>query len=113
MKEEDACLSNGVASVPQGISQVLASARAGVDHFEGNARDAESLGRLLFPVGLRDLLPHHHVEAATRLVAEHEAGVVIVPVSVHVHRATEIHSAELIETLEEEKRGVQGWLLEQ
>ena len=90
--------------MPQGVPQVLPRARGGVDHFEGHARDAEGLGGLLLPVGLGDLLPHHHVEAAAGLVAEHEAGIVVVAVGVHVHRAAEVHGAELIETLEEGRR---------
>lgn len=84
----------GVARVPQGIAEDFPSARGGVDHFEGDAGDAEGLGGLLLPVSLTDLLPHHHVEPAAGLVPKHKAGIVVVPVRVHVKRPTEVHCVE-------------------
>lgn len=50
------------------------------------------------PVGLRDLLPHHCVEAGAGLVAKHEPSVVVISVCVDEERATEIHCTELIVT---------------
>jgi len=46
------------------------------------------------PVGLLRLLPHHHVERGGVLVAEDEAGVVVVDGRVHVERSLEVHAAE-------------------
>lgn len=84
--------------MPQSIPEVFSGAGGRVDDFEGNARDAEGLGGLVLPVSLCDLLPHHHIKAPTRLVAENKACIVIIPVRVHVHRSTEVHSTELIKT---------------
>lgn len=88
----------GVPSVPQGVPQVLAGPRGGVHHLEGHAGVAVGPGGLVLPVGLRHLLPHDHVEAAAGLVAEDEAGVVIVAVGVDVKCAAEVDRPELIET---------------
>ena len=57
---------------------------------------AEGVG---LPVDLLHLLPHHHVEAGRVLVAEDEAGVVVVRHSIHVERPFEIHTAERRVTL--------------
>lgn len=46
------------------------------------------------PVGLLRLLPHDHVEAATVLVAEEEACVVIICHSVHMEGAFKVHTVE-------------------
>lgn len=89
-------LTFGVPRMPQSIPQVLARPRGGVHHLEGHAGVAVRPGGLVFPVGLRDLLPHHHVEAATGLVAKDEAGIVIVPVGIDIKRATEVHGPKLI-----------------
>lgn len=91
-------LTLGVAGVPQSVAQVLAGPRGGVHHLEGHAGVAVGAGGLVLPVGLRDLLPHHHIEAAAGLVAEDEAGVVIVPVGVDVKRAAEVDRPKLIKT---------------
>lgn len=53
-----------VPRVPQRVPQVLARPRGGVHHLEGHAGVAIGPCRLVLPVGLRHLLPHHHVEAA-------------------------------------------------
>ena len=67
-------------------------------HLEGHARDAKGLGGPVLPVGLRDLLPHHHVEASAGLVAEDKASIVVITLRVHVEGPAEIHSIELIKT---------------
>lgn len=46
------------------------------------------------PVGLLRLLPHDHVEAATVLVAEEEARVVVIGHCVHVEGAFKVHPVE-------------------
>lgn len=46
------------------------------------------------PVGLLRLLPHHHVERGRVLVAEDEAGVVVIGHRIDVERALEVHAAE-------------------
>jgi len=46
------------------------------------------------PVGLLRLLPHHHVEGGGVLVAEDEAGVVVVRHRVDVERSLEVDPAE-------------------
>ena len=46
------------------------------------------------PVGLGALFPHQDVEAGRVLVAEHEAGVVIVRARVHEERAFEVDPVE-------------------
>lgn len=84
--------------MPQSIPEVFSSSGARVDHFERNPRDSEGLGGLVLPVSLRDLFPHHHIEARARLVSEHKAGIVVVSVCVHVHRSTEVHGVELVKT---------------
>lgn len=94
-----------VPRVPQRVPQVLAGARGGVDHLEGHARVAVGAGGLVLPVGLGHLLPHHHVEAAAGLVAEDEAGIVVIPVGVHIEGATEVHGPELVEACEGHGRG--------
>ena len=91
-------LSLCVARVPQGVPQVLTRARGGVHHLEGHPRVAVGPGGLVLPVGLRHLLPHHHVEAAAGLVAEDKARVVVVTDRVHVERAAEVDRPELVET---------------
>lgn len=91
-------LSRSVACVPQSIPEVFSSAGGWVDDFEWNPWDAKGLGGFVLPVRLCDLLPHHHVEAPTGLVAEHKAGIVVISVSVHIHGTTEVHGIELIKT---------------
>lgn len=46
------------------------------------------------PVGLLRLLPHHNVEGGRVLVAEDEAGVVVIGHCVDVEGALEVHPAE-------------------
>lgn len=46
------------------------------------------------PVGLFSLLPHHHIEGRRVLVAEDEAGIVIIGHCVHVECALKVHTAE-------------------
>lgn len=90
--------------MPQGIPQVLARACGGVYHLEGHARVAVCPGGLVLPVGLSDLLPHDHVEAAAGLVAKDEASVVVVPVRVDVKRAAEVDGPKLIEAWKQKER---------
>lgn len=87
-----------VARVPQSVPQVFARPRGGVHHLEGHSRVAVGPGGLVFPVGLRHLLPHHHIEAAAGLVAKDEAGIVVVTVRVDIERAAEVDRPELVET---------------
>ena len=61
---------------------------------ELNARLSHGAEGVGLPVDLLHLLPHHHVEAGRVLVAEDEAGVVVVRDGVHVERPLEIHTAE-------------------
>ena len=61
---------------------------------ELNARLCHGAEGVGLPVDLLHLLPHHHVEAGRVLVAEDEAGVVVVRDGVHVERPLEIHTAE-------------------
>lgn len=84
--------------MPQGVPQVLARPCRGVHHFHRKARVSLSPGGVGVPVGLGDLLPHHHVEAAAGLVAKHKASVVVVPLGVDEEGTTEIHRVELIVT---------------
>lgn len=84
--------------MPQGIPQMFTRAGGGVDHFDGEAGVALSFGRGGGPVGLRDLFPHHCIEARTGLVAKHESGVVVVSVRVDVKSPAEVHCAELVIT---------------
>lgn len=99
-RQEEPCahLSLRVARVPQGVPQVLARPRGGIHHLEGHPRVAVGPGGLVFPVGLRHLFPHHHVEAAAGLVAKDEASIVIVAVCVDVECAAEVDRPELVET---------------
>ena len=83
--------------MPKCIPEVLARACGRVDHLDGQPRVALGLGGLVVPVGLRDLLPHDHVEARAGLVAEHEAGVVVVTLRVNEERAAEVNRVELVE----------------
>lgn len=46
------------------------------------------------PVRLFHLLPHHHVETGTVLVAEDETGVIVICGRVDVERALKVHSVE-------------------
>lgn len=46
------------------------------------------------PVGLLRLLPHDHVEAGRVLVAENEAGVVVVRHRVHMERSLKVDAIE-------------------
>lgn len=90
-------LSGSVARVPQSIPQVFSGTGGRIDHFERNSGNSKGLGGLVLPVSLRDLLPHDHVEAGARLVPEHKARVVVVPVCVDVHGPAKVHCAELVE----------------
>lgn len=91
-------LARGISCVPQGIPQVLARPCGRVHDFHRKARVSLSPRGVDVPVGLGDLLPHHNVEAAARLVAEHKSGIVIIPFSVDKEGATEVHSIKLIIT---------------
>lgn len=84
--------------MPQGIPQVLARPRGGVHDFYRKAGISLSPRGVDVPVGLGDLLPHHNVEAAARLVAEHKSGIVIISFGVDEEGATEVHSIKLIIT---------------
>lgn len=63
-------------------------------HLELNAWLGHSSEGCRLPVGLFGLLPHHHVERGRVLIAEDEAGVVIVSHCIYVERALKVHSAE-------------------
>lgn len=84
-------LSWGISCVPEGIPEVLSWASGGVNHFNGQARVALGLGGFIRPVCLRNLLPHHHVEPGTGLVAENKASVIIIPLCVDEESPTEVH----------------------
>lgn len=84
--------------MPQGIPQVLAWPGGRVHDFHGKARVSLSPSGVGVPVGLCDLLPHHHIEAAARLVAKHKSSIVIIPLCVDEEGATKVHSIELIIT---------------
>lgn len=87
-----------ISCVPEGIPEVLSWACGGVDHFDGQARVTLRFGGFIWPVGLRDLLPHHHIEPGTRLVTKHEAGIIVIPLGVDEESATEVHWIELMVT---------------
>lgn len=91
-------LSSCVARVPEGVSQVLSRPCGGVNHLDGQSGVALGLSGLTGPVGLCNLLPHHHVEPGAGLVAKHKAGVVVVPLRVDEERTAEVHRVELIIT---------------
>lgn len=84
--------------MPQGVPQVLARPCGRVHDFHRKARVSLSPRGVDVPVGLGDLLPHHNVEAAAGLVAEHKSGIVIIPFGVDEEGATEVHSIKLIIT---------------
>lgn len=84
--------------MPQGVPQVLAWSRCGVHHFHRKAGVSLSPSGVGVPIGLGDLLPHHHIKAAARLVPKHEASIVIIPLSVDEEGATEVHRIKLIIT---------------
>ena len=48
------------------------------------------------PIGLRGLFPHDDVEGRGVLVAEDEASIVVVNLSVDEERAAEVHTAERV-----------------
>lgn len=89
-------LSRSVPRVPQSIPEVFSSTGGRIDHFERNSGNSKGLRGFVLPVRLSDLFPHDHIEAGARLVSEHEACVVVVPVSVHVHSPAEVHGAEFV-----------------
>lgn len=89
-------LSRGIPSVPKGISEVLSWTGGGINHLNGQARIALGLGGFIWPVGLCNLLPHHHIEPGTGLVAKYEAGIIIIPLCVDEESPTEVHSIELM-----------------
>lgn len=89
-------LSCSIPRVPKGIPEVLSWAGGGVDNFNGQPRVTLGLSRFIWPVGLRDLLPHHDVKPGAGLVAEHKASVVIVPLCVDEERSAEVYRVELV-----------------
>ena len=91
-------LSCGISCVPQGIPQMLSWSSGGVDHLDGQAGVTLGFGWVMGPVGLRDLLPHHHIEPWAGLVAEDKACIVVVAVGVDEEGTTKVHSIELIIT---------------
>lgn len=91
-------LARGISCVPQGVPQMLARPCGRVHDFHRKARVSLSPRGVDVPVGLGDLLPHHNVEAAAGLVAEHKSGIVIIPFGVDEEGATEVHSIKLIIT---------------
>lgn len=88
-------LARSVSCVPQGIPQVLPRPCGRVHNLHRQAWVSLSPGRVGVPVGLSELLPHHHVEAAARLIAKHKSSVVIVSFRVNEEGATEVHSIKL------------------
>lgn len=82
--------------MPQGIPQVLARPGGGIHNLYRQAGISLSPCGVGVPVGLGDLFPHHDVEAAAGLVAEHEAGIVVIPLGVDEEGTTEIHGIKLI-----------------
>ena len=58
--------------------------------------------RVGLPVDLLHLLPHDHVEAGAVLVAEDEAGIVVVSHSVHMKRPFKVDAVECGVTCDEE-----------
>lgn len=86
---------------------MLTRASGGVDHFDRQARVALSSGGDVGPVGLRDLFPHHCVEARTGLVAKYKASVVVVSVGVDIKCSAEVHSTKLIITWNQTQRALE------
>lgn len=82
----------------------------GVDYFDGHSGVALSSGRGVGPVGLCDLLPHHHIEPGAGLVAKHKASVVIIPVCVDEERSTEVHCIKLIEPYRQQREMIRTFL---
>lgn len=91
-------LSCSIPCVPQGIPEVFSWASGGVDHFNGQARVALGFGGFIWPVRLRDLLPHDDIEPGTGLVTKHESGVVVIPLCVDEESPAEVHGIELMVT---------------
>lgn len=91
-------LARGVSCVPQSIPQVLARPCGGIHNLYRQAGVSLSPCGVGVPVGLGDLFPHHDVEAAAGLVAEHKAGIVVVPLSVDEEGSTEVHGIKLVIT---------------
>lgn len=82
--------------MPQGIPQVLTRSGGGIHNLYRQAGISLSPCGVGVPVGLGDLFPHHDIEAAAGLVAEHEAGIVVIPLGVDEEGTTEIHGIKLI-----------------
>lgn len=89
-------LSWGIPGVPEGISEVLSWACGGVNYFNGQARVSLSLGGFIWPVCLRNLLPHHNIEPGTGLVAKHKTSVIIIPLCVDEEGPAKVHCVELM-----------------
>lgn len=85
-------LIRGVASMPQSIPEVLTWARYGCHCLELQPWLGHCSERRGLPVGLLRLFPHDHIEAATVLVTEEEARIVIISDCVHVEGAFKVHA---------------------
>lgn len=85
-------LIRGVASMPQSIPEVLTWARYGCHCLELKPWLGHCSERRGLPVGLLRLFPHDHIEAATVLVTEEEARIVIISDCVHVEGAFKVHA---------------------
>lgn len=96
-----------IARVPQGVSEELPRAGTRLDGLQLYARLGGRPEGSRLPVCLSRLLPHNDVEAAAVLVAEHEAGVVVVRVGVDEERAAEIDATELSVTCGKKNTAVQ------
>lgn len=92
------CLSCGIAGVPKGIPKVLSWTSRGIYNFNRQPRVTLGLGRFVWPVGLRNLLPHYDIKPGTRLVAEHETSIVIIPLCVDEKSSTKVHCIKLVVT---------------
>ena len=87
-----------VAGVPERVAQDLAWPWVRLDELQLDARLGDRPEGRGVPVRLRVLLPHDHVEARAVLVAEDEAGVVVVHLGVHEERPAEVDAAKRVET---------------
>ena len=89
-------LSICIPGVPHGVPQALPRARPRVDQLQLDPFPSCSCEGRVHPVVLRVLLPHHRVELAVVLVAEHKPHIVVVGVCVDKEGSFEVNTPKLV-----------------